>query len=252
VHHPFRRDGFVLQLEQRYPDFDPEFAPLWRRCASFTETSPERMYALYQAVCHVADRQLEGDIVECGVWRGGSAMLAALTLQARRDDDRNLQLYDTFAGMTEPSEEDVDMFGLRAREIWDDVRDDKTNRLLAVASLDEVRKNVTATGIDPERVTYVVGKVEDTIPDVRPERIALLRLDTDWYASTYHELVHLYPSLVPGGVIILDDYGYWAGARQAAEEYFGTIADAPLLSRIDYTGRIGIKPEAPPSRASVS
>jgi len=74
-----------------------------------------------------------------------------------------------------------------------------------------------------------------------PGKIALLRLDTDWYESTAHELKHLYPLLVPGGVIIIDDYGHWEGARKAVDEYITAEKLPLLLNRIDYTGRIGIK-----------
>jgi O-methyltransferase len=85
----------------------------------------------------------------------------------------------------------------------------------------------------------VKGKVEDTIPANIPERIALLRLDTDFYRSTRHELEHLYPRLERGGVLIIDDYGAYVGARQATDEYF---ASRPfLLNRIDEHVRCGVK-----------
>ena len=83
--------------------------------------------------------------------------------------------------------------------------------------------------------------MEETIPGRAPERIALLRLDTDWYESTRHELEHLWERLEPGGVLIIDDYGHWAGAREAVDEFFAKRSDAPLLTRVDYTGRIGVK-----------
>jgi hypothetical protein len=88
----------------------------------------------------------------------------------------------------------------------------------------------------------VKGKVEDTIPRAAPKQIALLRLDTDWYESTYHELKHLYPRLVPGGVLILDDYGHWEGARRAVDQYFEEERIRLFLHRIDYAGRLAIKP----------
>ena len=117
----------------------------------------------------------------------------------------------------------------------------QTGRVCApCATLDEVAApTCAATGYPAERLHFVEGKVEDTIPEQAPERIALLRLDTDWYESTRHELEHLYPRLSPGGVLIIDDYGHWEGARQAVDEYFkGEV----YLHRIDYTGRLAIKP----------
>src|SRR5690606_24776929 len=101
--------------------------------------------------------------------------------------------------------------------------------------------NMVSTGYPMERCHFVEGKVEDTIPATVPDRISLLRLDTDWYESTRHELEHLWPLLQPGGVLIIDDYGHFEGARKAVDEYFLDRSDAPLLNRIDYTGRIAIK-----------
>ena len=84
--------------------------------------------------------------------------------------------------------------------------------------------------------------VEDTIPNQAPKEIALLRLDTDWYESTLHELEHLYPRLVSGGVLIIDDYGHWRGAREAVDEYIDKHKLKLFLTRIDYTGRLCVKP----------
>ena len=98
------------------------------------------------------------------------------------------------------------------------------------------------TGFPADRAVFVPGKVEETIPASAPERIALLRLDTDWYESTYHELVHLYPRLEAGGVLILDDYGHFEGARRAVDRYFDENGARPLLTRVDYTARVGVKP----------
>jgi len=112
----------------------------------------------------------------------------------------------------------------------------------AMAPLDRVRRNVLATGYPAERVHFIQGKVEDTLPANAPDRIALLRLDTDWYESTHHELTHLYPRLSPGGVLIIDDYGHWQGSRLAVDEFFAARAYTPLLGRMDYTGRMMVKP----------
>jgi hypothetical protein len=214
-----------------------EFLALYERCAPFTMTSIERMFALWQAARHV--RGVPGDVVECGVWRGGSSMLAALTLAERRDE-RMLWMYDTFEGMPAPTDRDVDITGVRVADSWDEFRA-QDGLIFARATLAEVRSNMRSTGVPEHRIHYVQGKVEDTIPGQAPARIALLRLDTDWYESTRHELEHLWPRLQPGGVLIVDDYGHWTGARKAVDEFFAGREDAPLLSRIDYTGRIAVK-----------
>ena len=104
-----------------------------------------------------------------------------------------------------------------------------------------VREVLLSTGYPAERIRIVKGEVEQTIPRQAPEELALLRLDTDWYASTAHELEHLYPRVGDGGVLIIDDYGHWEGARRAVDEYFEGAEDPILLNRIDYSGRIGVK-----------
>jgi O-methyltransferase len=115
------------------------------------------------------------------------------------------------------------------------------NVFWARAPLELVQQNIGSTAYPSALVAYHKGKVEDTLPDLAPERVALLRLDTDWYESTRHELVHLYPRLASGGVLIIDDYGFWRGARQATDEYFRESGAKILLNRIDATGRIGVK-----------
>ena len=121
------------------------------------------------------------------------------------------------------------------------VEDKLSGRVWAYGSLDEVRRNLGSTGYPDQYISFIEGKVEDTIPTNVPDRISLLRLDTDWYESTRHELQHLYPRLSPGGVLIIDDYGQWAGARKAVDEYVEDKKLKILLHRIDYTGRIAVK-----------
>jgi len=103
-----------------------------------------------------------------------------------------------------------------------------------------VYKNLLTTGYPEERIHMVRGPVEETLPQQAPERLALLRLDTDWYESTRRELVHLYPRLSDGGVLIVDDYGHWSGARRAVDEYFGQVGSRTFLSPLDYTGRLAV------------
>jgi hypothetical protein len=229
--------------ERSHPDIaSPEFYALCRRCGPYSMTTIDRMYALYEAIGHIERLGLAGAVVECGVWRGGSSMLAALALLQRGSRERDLWLYDTFEGMSEPTEHDVAADGERMTEAWDHYRGNLGHPVFAYAGLSEVKANMASTGYPGERIHYVAGKVEDTIPETMPERIALLRLDTDWYESTRHELEHLYPRLQPGGVLIIDDYGAWEGARRAVDEWRAAIPAPPLLYRVDSTGRVGTKP----------
>lgn len=224
-------------------DLEPEFLRLYEACREQTMTSVERMYALYKATRHSIDANVPGAFVECGVWRGGSVMLMALTLLSIGCSDRDIWLYDTFQGMTEPSAGDIqEMSGRTASDILAEHQKSLDDPFWGIAPRAIVESHLMATGYPRERFLFVEGNVLTTIPSQAPESIALLRLDTDWYDSTRHELQNLYPRIAHGGVLIVDDYGYWRGARKATDEYLATLASPPLLNRIDYTGRIGVKP----------
>lgn len=225
-------------------DFDDSLIAIAERVRPYTMTSPDRLAGLVGGVKHVVRHQLPGAIVECGVWRGGSTMAAALTLLELGVTDRDLYLCDTFAGMSAPTVDDVAADGVGepapdARTTWQAMQLGNGSDW-ARAGMDEVRGNLLTTGYPREHVHFVEGKVEDTLPQSAPAKIALLRLDTDWYKSTAHELRHLYPRLCRGGILIIDDYGHWTGARKAVDEYFGSLP--PFLHRLDYTGRLVVKP----------
>ncbi|MGK7931025.1 MAG: TylF/MycF/NovP-related O-methyltransferase [Microcystaceae cyanobacterium] len=203
-------------------------------------TSRERIFALCQAIRYVSHNQIEGDIVECGVWRGGSMMAAIETLLSIHDKGRHLYLFDTFEGMSEPTENDFSFYGDNAQTLLTKNEKNEENYTWCYAALESVQQNLSQLNYDSNKIHFIKGKVEDTLPKHSPEKIALLRLDTDWYESTRHELIHLFPRLSVGGVIIIDDYGYWKGARKAVDEYFKENNIPILLHRIDHTGRIGI------------
>lgn len=229
------------RLAKTHPDLEADFARVYELCAAYTATSAERMHAVWTAVRHLHRHRVPGDLVECGVWRGGSSMLAAMTLDKLGDEERRVFLFDTFSGMTEPTERDLDFHGTPVFPWWAASQNDGSEPPIAYASLAEVQANMAHTNLDPQRVVFVQGRVEDTIPGSAPDQIALLRLDTDWYESTKHELEHLWPRLSLGGVMIVDDYGHYLGAREAVDEFFASRSDAPLLNRIDYTGRLAVK-----------
>lgn len=212
----------------------------------FSMTGPARLLATIDAVRYCHGRGVTGAFAECGVWRGGSVLAMVLALQELGEDGRDIYLYDTFEGMTEPGEHDVSAFDPPALETWQAASGAEKrpwSELFAAESFNEdgVRSLLTSTGYPSERLHFVRGPVEDTLPAGAPDQLALLRLDTDWYESTRHELVHLYPRLAPSGVLIIDDYGHWQGARRAVDEYLEETGVRLLLSRIDYTGRIAVK-----------
>lgn len=224
-----------------YADLDPAFIPIYELCKPATMTSPERMYALYKAVEYIVDANIPGDLAECGVWRGGSVMVMAATLAAKGCRNRRIWLYDTFAGMTAPGADDVDYAGRDAAALLNEQAKSQESLIWGLAPIEIVRANLAKVPYPPEMFNFVQGPVEQTIPGAIPSQLAILRLDTDWYESTKHELVHLYPRLASRGVLCIDDYGYWRGSRKAVDEYFASGHTPILLNRIDDTGRIGIK-----------
>jgi O-methyltransferase len=209
-------------------DMEVPFLEMYERCKPYTITSIERMYAIFKSTEYICKNNIAGDYVECGVWKGGSSMMAALSLMHFGLDNKELWLYDTFEGMPAASDKDVDCGGIGGDEYEGEM----------LGTLEEVKKNMELTGYP---AIYIKGKIEETMPGNIPFRISLLRLDTDWYESTLHELTYLYPLLISGGVLIIDDYGHWQGAKLAVDSYFESIGVFPFLQRIDYTGRIMIK-----------
>lgn len=225
------------------PELTDAEAAIMEKVRPFTMSSIERLWSTTQAARYAAERKLEGDFVECGVWRGGSSMAAALTFVALGDTSRTMWLFDTFDGMTEPLDVDVTMMGgIGATEIYNDAKTD-TGSTWANAQLDEVRANMASTGYPADRLRYVKGPVEQTmiLPENQPEKVAVLRLDTDWYESTKVEMEVLFDRIVPGGLLIVDDYGHWAGSKKAVDEFLAARPERYLLHRIDHTGRALIK-----------
>jgi predicted O-methyltransferase YrrM len=184
-----------------------------------------RLLALHHAVLYVEKMGIPGDIVECGVARGGSAAMMALTM---RNEIRRLWLFDTFEGLPAPSDEDPD------HEI---------GRLYTGAyraSLEEVQSSFRKIGIDG-RATWVPGLFQDTLPRCEIRSIALLHVDGDWHDSVSTALNNLYDRVSPGGVIQFDDYGHWAGARRAVDEFMKARSITQSLRYIDFSGRQLVK-----------
>ncbi len=222
---------------------DRDFAAIAARCAQYSLTiqrGVEPFYGLYTAVEYIVTNNIPGDIVECGVWRGGSVMLAAMALAHFGDTSRKIHLFDTFDGVPEPDPIDVDWNGTSPHPVWKQHKEQGTKWGYG-GPLEDVRNNLQQTGYPEENFTFVKGMVEETLPDAAPQDIALLRLDTDLYRSTAHELKTLYPKLAIGGVLIIDDYGYYQGVRKAVDEFLEQGQAKILLNRIDASVRVGVK-----------
>lgn len=220
---------------------DEEKATL-KEVLPYTMTDVARTLSLISAVRYIERNKVTGAIVECGVWRGGSMMAVARTLLNLGVTNRQLHLYDTFQGMPAPSPRDVDLTGLVAEDLFNERKfEDVEGSDWCFSSLEEVKSNVGRVGYPSNNIRYVKGKVEDTLPGEAPDAIALLRLDTDFYESTRHEMIHLFPRLRVGGILIVDDYLGWQGAHQAVDEY---LHDHKVRLYLDPTGHgagIGVK-----------
>jgi len=228
---------------QSFPgDFESFHAHIITKIRPYTMTSIERLYGLIEAVKYVVKYNIPGDFVECGVWKGGSMMAIAETLIQLGVTDKQLYLYDTFAGMTAPTEEDKDQLERdAAAQLQEDADKKEESAVWAFSSLEEVKNNISKINYPAANIHFIEGDVLQTIPGNTPHSIALLRLDTDWYESTKHEIEYLYPKLQSKGVLIIDDYGFWKGSRKAVDEYIERNNIQVLLNRMDETGRIAIK-----------
>jgi O-methyltransferase len=241
-----RRTGFDIV---RYPPYHPEskyrLSDLTDReieivesVKPYTMTTEERIAALLSIVGYVVEHRIPGAVAECGVWRGGSMMAIAQALMYHGDSSRDLYLYDTFEGMSEPTKQDESFDGQSAQS---QLERDPAGSIWCRSPIEDVRANILSTGYPEEKVHFIQGKVEETLPSVRPDWLALLRLDTDWYESTKHELIHLFPLLDPRGLLIIDDYGHWKGARKAVDEYLSEHKLNFYLHRVDYSCRVAVR-----------
>jgi len=228
--------------QARYADMERDFFHIMEDVRAYSMTSVERLYALWTAVRYLIDANVPGAFVEAGVWRGGSVMLMAKEILRMGVPPRELWLYDTFSGLPEPDAElDVDILGNRAVDGWRPRSFDDDSSIWAYADETEVRANMASTGYPVTHQQYVVGKVEETLPGRTPKSIALLRIDTDWHASYAHVLETLYDRVVPGGIVIFDDYGHFKGARHAVDDFLAKRRIKLPLIRVDYSCRVLVK-----------
>jgi hypothetical protein len=243
VHRAEIEDYAIRDIDQ-----DTTFIDFFEKTKSYTMTTKEVMFSTYQAARYVAQRGIKGDVVECGVWRGGSSLLAALTIRKfeskkssqfrwLKNPQRKFWMYDTFEGMTKPTFRDVDVEGITATHYMDNFAPEGK---WCYSDKVDVESLFYSHGFGVADYYLVKGDVKETLKTEKPRSISLLRLDTDWYESTMAELEILYPLLSVGGVLIIDDYGHWKGAREAVDEFFGRNPSI-LLHRVSYAVRVGIK-----------
>ena len=218
------------------PEIDEENKNLIEFINEYSMTPLIRRWTLIKSLHYINKKKVIGDIVECGIWRGGNLFLAKkIQDKYYKEIKRKLYGFDTFEGMSEPSNHD----GIRINKIYQNFKNN--NEPWAKASLDDVKNFSKKLFSDIDEFNFVKGKVEDTLKDKKnlPDKISLLRLDTDLYESTKIELNILYPLLVEKGILIIDDYGDFPGCRQAVDEYFSD--KNVLMISVDKSCRVIVK-----------
>jgi len=233
-----------LDVERIFsPDMSADTIDTIRAVQPYTMTTVRRIEAVCSATEYILKYDIPGAFVESGVWMGGSSMAAAFTLVKNGVTDRELYLFDTFEGIPAPGEHDGLIGGWRSvEEWWSTENSDPNSAPFLDAPVETVRANMALTGYDLNRTHLIPGLVQETLPASAPEQIVFLRLDTDWYESTKVEMELLFPRLSPGGVLIVDDYGFTEGARKAVDEFLAAYEHPLFLHRIDSSGRLAIKP----------
>ena len=187
----------------------------------------QRLTSLQRCVETVLADDIPGDLIECGVWRGGACILMRAVLAAYGDEKRCVWLADSFAGVPRP-----DIANYKADK---GLRLDRFASILGVPEA-EVRANFERYGLLDDRVRFLPGLFKDTLPDAPIDRIAVLRLDGDLYESTIQALDALYPRLSPGGFCIIDDYHGIKACRQAVTDYRAKHGVSAEIGDIDRTG----------------
>lgn len=235
-----------IPVDHIIPEIKKDEQALIETAMKYSMTNPERMWAIIQAMKIIARNKIDGDLVETGVWRGGNLLLFS-KMSDKLGLQKKIWAYDTYEGMSEPTEKDISYKGTDSRDLLakhPKILDGDSHNIWCYASLDDVRNNLKRHMDDIGRINFVQGKVEETLLNKEniPNKIALLRIDTDWYESTKIGLEVLFPRLVPGGILILDDYGHWKGAKNATDEYFK--GKTPIFHRVDYTCRLLINDAA--------
>jgi|LakMenEpi03Aug12_release.lakeMendotaPanAssembly.Ray.scaffolds.fasta_scaffold186377_2 O-methyltransferase len=196
---------------------------LIKKAKNYSMTDYKNLYLSAQAIKYISENNIDGDIVECGVWKGGHIIIFK-SLCEKYELSKKIFAFDTFEGMTVSTEADLNYNEEKACDLLNKVvitKNDGDN-IWCYASLDSVKNNITNSTGNIANINFIKGDVCETLKETSnlPEKISLLRLDTDFYESTKIELQTLYPLLQEGGLLIIDDYGHWKGAKKAVDEYF--------------------------------
>ena len=190
-----------------------------------------RLEQLQECISDVIERQIPGDLIETGVWRGGAAIFMRAVLKAHGVGDRRVFVADSFAGLPPPNSG------------YQQDRGDVHHRVSFLAvSQQEVEDNFRKYGLLDEQVVFLKGWFKDTLPNAPSDCFSVIRLDGDMYESTTDGLAHLYPKLSPGGYCVIDDYGALDSCRAAVEDYRKEHRIETPIHEIDWTGVYWRKP----------
>ena len=213
-------DGIAAEMWEEGRDFPVPYPPI------YTMVGRRRLDNLIECIPSVINDGGAGDVLEAGVWRGGTCILMRGVLVAAGDRSRRVYVADSFEGLPPPDvtryPKDADM--------------DLHLRPELAVSVDRVRDNFAAFGLLDDRVEFVKGRFCDSLPSLRGHAWAVVRLDGDMYESTMDALVHLYPSLTVGGYLIIDDYGAYEACRAAVHDYRHRMRIREPIRSIDWTG----------------
>ena len=212
-----------IDLNTQFPESNFAEKKILKICNKFSMTGYERLFSLIQSIHYIYNNRVNGDFVECGVWKGGNLILFQKMIQYLKIKNKKIYGFDTFEGMSNPTNVDKFINGVKA---IDYLKKQKKHRNLdnahAYSPIFDVSKNYKKNTKNNKNLLLIKGKVEETLKIKKnlPKKISILRLDTDFYESTKIELETLYPRLSKNGILIIDDYGEWAGSKKATDEYF--------------------------------
>lgn len=232
----------IIKRDQKIIELSKDDNELINLVSNYSMTPKIRIYNLLQSLRHIKYHNIIGDYVECGVWRGGNLILFNKFIENEDfKSNKKIFAYDTFEGMTDPDENDFDLSSkISAKDLLKKDAKKKTN-VWGICNLEQVKLNLNKNLKNINNINLIKGSVEETLNSINniPEKISLLRLDTDWYSSTKKELEVLYEKVSSGGVIIIDDYGHWGGAKKAVDQFFRD--KYVWMHYVDYACRLIIK-----------
>ena len=232
----------IINNNQKIIELKNDDAKLISVVSKYSMTPKIRIYNLLQALRHIKQKNIDGDFVECGVWRGGNIILFKKFLENElKNSNKKIFAYDTYEGMNQPSEEDYNLTSKISAKILLKKEKNKDSNIWGISKIEDVKKNISENVKNLDNINFIKGEVEQTLNSEKnlPLKISILRLDTDWYLSTKKELEVLYDRVSSGGIIIIDDYGHWNGSKKAVDEFFSN--KYVWMHYVDYACRLIIK-----------